>query len=514
MKRINRLEKLSILLLFVVLILLMILVPNMNTDINTGKLIINEIMLVNNNTIQDKDGKYNDYIELYNGNDYDVNLYGYYLTDSMKETRKWEFPDVTIKANDYMIIFASGKDLKEEELHTNFKLDSKGETVALSNSSAKVISKVYVKETIKDTSYGYNGKKYVYYYNGTPGKENTGDFSEDPIYELKSDYKLKITEYMTNNLSYKKSFDDKYYSLIEIHNEDDKDINLKGFYLTDKEDNVSKYTFPDIEIKKDEYIIVYASGINELKNDEIHTNFKLNNNDGLIVLSSPNKALIDKVKLEKLDGNASMGLYNDKWHVYGKPSFGKENTKDYGTSEVKKNIIINEVSIYPKEALELFNTSDEDIKLTGYEISDKGVGKLKLDNYTIKKNDYLVLSKSTLGFGINNTNEIIYLTSGGQVIDTFEVGRLAGSISTGINDGKKVYYKNITLGSKNSDTVYKGFSNSPVFSIDGGYTEKDTEVTLKTNDDSEIYYTTNGSFPNSSSTKYTKPIKAYSTNFQ
>ena len=507
MKKINRIEKLSILFLFIVLIVLMILVPNMNTDINTGKLIINEIMLVNNNTIKDKDGKYNDYIELYNGNDYDVNLYGYFLTDSMKDTRKWQFPDVTIKAHEYMVIFASGKNLKEDELHTNFKLDSKGETVALSNSNAKVISKVYVKQTLKDTSYGYNGEKYVYYYVGTPGKENTGDYSNDPIYEIKSDYKLKVTEYMTNNLSYKKSFDDKYYSLIEIHNEDSRDINLEGFYLSDKEDNVTKYKFPNVEIKKGEYIIVYASGKDVFEKNELHTNFKLNNNDGLLILSSPNKGLIDKVNIEKLDGNASNGLYKDKWHIYSNPSFGKENTSDYGKKEIKKDVIINEVSIYPKEAIELFNTTDEDIQLTNYELSDKGGGKFKLTNYTIKKNGYLVLAKKTLGFGINNTNEILYLSNSGQVIDTFEVGRLAGSISTGINDGKKVYYKNITLGEKNSSTFYKGFSNSPIFSIDGGYTEKGTEITLTTNDDSVIYYTTNGSFPNKNSTKYTKQIK-------
>ena len=509
MKRINRLEKLSILFLFILLIILMIAVPNMNTNINTGKLIINEVMLINNNTIKDKDGKYNDYIELYNGNDYDVNLYGYYLTDSMKETRKWQFPDVTIKANDYLVIYASGKNLLEDELHTNFKLDSKGETIALSNSSSKVISKVYVKETLKDTSYGYNSKEnnYVYYYVGTPGKENTGDYSKEPIFELKSDYKLKITEYMTDNLSYKNSFDDKPYSLIEIHNEDDRDINLEGFHLSDKEDNVAKYTFPKHELKKDEYLIVYASGYNKIENDEIHTNFKLNNNDGLLVLSGPNKAIIDKVNLEKLDGNMSMGLYNDKWHVYQNPSFGKENTKDYGKNEIKKDVIINEVSIYPKEAIELYNTTDEEIKLDNYELSDKSSTKFSLKNYSIKGNSYLVLSKSTLGFSINNTNEVIYLTNTGQVIDTFEVGRLAGSISTGISDNKKVYYKDITLGSKNSSTTYAGFSDSPIFSIDGGYLEKGKEITLKTNDGSEIYYTTNGSFPDRNSTKYTKPIK-------
>ena len=507
MKRIDKIEKISILFLFIILVVLMIIVPNMNTDINTGKLIINEIMLVNNNTIQDKYGKYSDYIEIYNGNDYDVDLYGYYLTDSMKETRKWTFPDVTIKAHDYLVIFASGKNTTEDELHTNFKLDSKGETIALSNASGKVISKVYVKESLKDTSYGYNGEKYVYYYNGTPGKENTGDYSEETIYEINDDYKVSITEYMTDNLSYKVSNDKKFYSLIEIYNGEDKDINLSGFYLSDKEDLVTKYTFPDVTIKKNDYLIVYASGLDKYENGEVHTNFKLNNNDGILLLSSPNKGLPSKVKIEVLDKNESSGLYKDQWHIYSNPSFGMENTKDYGKNEIKKDIIINEVSIYPKEAIELYNKTDNDIKLDGYTIGDKSDVKHKLDGKIIKAKGYLVLSKSSLGFSINNTNEIIYLTYNGQIIDTFSVNRIVGDISTGITDDKKVYYKNITLGSSNSKDVYKGFSETPIFNIDGGYVSSGTEISLSTNDKSEIYYTTNGSFPNKNSTKYTKPIK-------
>lgn len=507
MKKIDIIEKLSIMFLFILLVVLMIVVPNMNIDINTGKLIINEVMLINNNTITDKYGKYSDYIELYNGNDYDIDLYGYYLTDNMKETRKWTFPDVTIKANDYLIIYASGKNDTKDELHTNFKLDSKGETIALSDDSSKVISKVYVKETYKDTSYGYNGNKYVYYYNGTPGKENTGDYSEEAIYEITNDYKLEITEYMTNNLSYNMSLDKKFYSLIEIHNYDDKDINLNGFYLTDKEDNPRKWTFPDVTIKKDEYLIIYASGQDKYENKEIHTNFKLNNDDGVLVLSSPNKAVISKINIQKLEENTSYGLYKNKWQVYMMPSFGKENTKDSGKNTIKKDVIINEVSIYPKEAIELYNNSDTDIKLDGYTIGDKSDIKYNLSGRTISKNGYIVLYKNTLGFGINNANDIIYLTKDGQIVDTFNVNKLTGNISTGITDNKKVYYKNITLGSTNSSITYNGFSESPIFNIDGGYVNSGTEVKLKTNDNSTIYYTTNGSFPNKNSYKYDKPIK-------
>lgn len=511
MKRIDKLEKIGLLFLFILLVVLVIIVPNMNTNINTGKLIINEVMLVNNNTIKDKYGNYSDYIEIYNGNQYDVNLYGYFLTDSMKDTRKWTFPDINIKAGDYLVVFASGKNSLEDELHTNFKLDSKGETVALSNSSAKVISKVYIKETLKDTSYGYNGEKYVYYYNGTPGTVNDSDYSIDPIYELSSDYNLQITEYMTNNISYQKSSNGKFYSLIEIYNNDNKDINLEGFYLSDREDNISKFKLPNKLIKKGEYIYLYASGLNKNENNEIHTNFKLNNNDGLLLLSSPNKALVDKIKLEKLDGNMSHGLYNGKWYMYSSPSFGKENTNNYVIDKIKKDVIINEVSIYPKEAIELHNITDSDISLFGYEISDKSGVKYNLKNYSIKKNGYLVLNTSTLGFNINNTNEEIILTHDGQIIDKFNVNKLLENISTGISNGKKVYYKNITLGSNNSSTIYLGFSETPIFSIDGGYTDKDTEITLSTKDGSNIYYTIDGSFPNKNSIKYTKPIKISKT---
>ncbi len=509
MKKQSIMEKIGIIALFIVFIILILVVPNMNTDINVGNLIINEVMLINNGTIIDKYGNYSDYIEIYNGNDYDVNLYGYYLTDSMKDTRKWTFPDVNLKSHEYLVVFASGKNgVIEGELHTNFKLDSTGETVALSNASAKVISKVYVKETYRDTSYGYDGKKYVYYYNGTPGKANTGEYSEEPIYQVENDYQLKITEYMTKNVNNVMAYDGKFYSMIEIYNDDKKDINLEGFYLSDKEDDIMKYVFPDITIKKGEYLKVYASGLNKMEKEEIHTNFKIKDNDGNIVLSAPNKSLIDTVKLVELDNNISYGLYKNKWYKYSKTSFGGENTDDYIKGEIKKELIISEVSTYPKEMIEIRNIGNDDIALEGYSISDKSGKKYNFKKQTIKKNGYLAFNSSTLGFSINNSNEIIYLYYENQIVDSFSVDKLRGNISTGIGkDNKKVYYKNITLGSSNSDTEYLGFASVPLFSSNSIYIEKEEEITLSSVDGSVIYYTTDGSFPTNNSKKYAEPIK-------
>lgn len=56
-----------------------------------AQLFINEIMSNNQNTIQDNDGDYSDWIELYNAGASAVNLQGYGLSDNPDSLLKYVF---------------------------------------------------------------------------------------------------------------------------------------------------------------------------------------------------------------------------------------------------------------------------------------------------------------------------------------------------------------------------------------------------------------------------------------
>ena len=66
-----------IIVLFVAASLLVYLFSRNDNYIKSGNLYISEIVASNNYTYKDNDGEYSDNIEIYNGNDYDINLSGY-----------------------------------------------------------------------------------------------------------------------------------------------------------------------------------------------------------------------------------------------------------------------------------------------------------------------------------------------------------------------------------------------------------------------------------------------------
>ncbi len=108
----------------------------------TDMIRINEFMALNSATLTDGDGEYSDWIELYNADDVPVNLLGWALTDDASLPRRWVFPEVTLEAGSYLVVFASGKDrsVAGSELHTSFRLSGDGEYLALTNPGGVVLT--------------------------------------------------------------------------------------------------------------------------------------------------------------------------------------------------------------------------------------------------------------------------------------------------------------------------------------------------------------------------------------
>jgi len=114
---------------------------SIQSQLNLGDVVINEIMSNNISTAGDASGKFEDWIELYNTTSSPVSTDGLFLTDTLGLLQKWELPDYTIPANGYAIIWAD-EDGGQGDMHANFKLSNLGEQLILTNADSLVIDSI------------------------------------------------------------------------------------------------------------------------------------------------------------------------------------------------------------------------------------------------------------------------------------------------------------------------------------------------------------------------------------
>ncbi len=102
---------------------------------NAMRLYINEFMASNSSTIADEHGEYDDWIEVYNGSTTDLWLGDKYLSDNLGSPTKWAFPDTTIDAGGYLLIWADGQ-AEQGSMHTSYKLSKDKEEIGIFNNEA------------------------------------------------------------------------------------------------------------------------------------------------------------------------------------------------------------------------------------------------------------------------------------------------------------------------------------------------------------------------------------------
>ena len=140
---------------------------------------INELLAKNEAINVDETGEYDDWIELWNYDQAEVDLANHYLTDKRDNLTKWQFPDsaVQIFPDEYMLIWCD-EDQEDGGLHTNFKLSSGGEFLALVHPDGEtIIDSISFPSQAEDISYGRilsSDFQYEWdYLSPTPGYSNT-----------------------------------------------------------------------------------------------------------------------------------------------------------------------------------------------------------------------------------------------------------------------------------------------------------------------------------------------------
>ena len=156
----------------------------MQTNVVTvGQVVINEVMVSNGSVLQEADGEYYDWIELYNRGDADIDLTGYSLSDDQNNPSQWKFDGKTLGAGQYLVVMASGEtagtDTQFNYLHTNFRLSGSGEVIALYDPNGILQDRLILTEIPKDISIGRQSDKNELYFfeNPTPGAANTDAYA-------------------------------------------------------------------------------------------------------------------------------------------------------------------------------------------------------------------------------------------------------------------------------------------------------------------------------------------------
>ncbi|MEO0082006.1 MAG: CotH kinase family protein [candidate division WOR-3 bacterium] len=156
--------------------------------------VLNEFMAINEKTVQDPSGQYDDWIELYNNSSQPVSLDDWLLTNDSTNITRWAFPDTTIPARGYLVVWADN-DLNQPGLHANFKLAGSSGILLLSDPDGRPIDRVTYGPQFADISYGRypNGTGRFILMNPTFAAANdSGVGIADPAYHRgqTADYRL------------------------------------------------------------------------------------------------------------------------------------------------------------------------------------------------------------------------------------------------------------------------------------------------------------------------------------
>lgn len=157
-------------------------VTNSLVIVEPEELYINELLADNFTDIEDNFLELEDWIEIYNPNNYDVDLAGYYMSDNPENPMKWQVPfdapdSTTVPANGWLLFFAD-EDGNQGINHTSFRLNNNMEQLTLySPDGFSIADHIEWEGEADDISLGREtdgNSNWVHFSETTPNASNNG----------------------------------------------------------------------------------------------------------------------------------------------------------------------------------------------------------------------------------------------------------------------------------------------------------------------------------------------------
>jgi hypothetical protein len=378
----------------------------------TTDLVINEICASNSGAIRDESDNDPDWIELYNKGDSSINLNSYGLSDDSNDILKWKFGNTVIKSHQFLLVFASGKNVSDIEQIPGDDTISFSGAFPWSDSAVGGGSTIRPNEFPDIFSVDKVSKKGVVSASITLVDNRPAlDWSSANI-ELRLDRqnKAKLYDYsMYNYLEFIMTLDKDKLLCIRLL-QDGKIVNwrapyfvLKGTgikddtyripliqgnngfdltYITNLSFEALQYTFTTVNftIKSARF---FHTGYN------LHTNYQLSGKDRRLYLCQPDSTILDTARITTVPADMSMGKVNNGWAILKKATPGLENVQEYysGISQIpvsaKKGGFYDgsvNVTLQSPDNGDIYYTVDGSVPTI---ISRKYTGPIQIDSTTV-----------------------------------------------------------------------------------------------------------------------------------
>ncbi len=342
---------------------------------------------------------------------------------------------------------------------------------------------------------------------------------------------------------------------LEIVNIGLEEVSLENCRLSDRAKNLGKWCFPDVRLAPGERLLVFCSRKNRA-DGELHTNFGLSKAGGEIYLSSPGGLLLDAVSYEKAEKDHSLVFRSDSdteqpssavddpaasvvavtWEV--SPGFPNNEegfeawleSSDHPGDLVISEAVSHNTSYGPQQMhyydwVEFKNNGDTPLDLHDYYLSDDDriLEKCRLPERVLQPGEYFVVfcsGNAGLTFGnfrhidlAIGTDERLWLTdSSGTVSDCLWVHDIPEGASIGRMDGYSgpFFFEDPTPYEANGSGC-RLITRAPSASVAQGVYNGVETLETELSGSGTIYYTLDGSVPDTDDIRYDGPIRFQST---